>query len=382
VGSILFGEGVVNDALSILLFKTIYTNFVEKQGEDIGISALFPIIAGEAAWKLVLAAVIGIFCGLVASRIQFKYTSLKSDHIREMCNILLFGYLAYALGECFQCSGILALFFAGTTLAHYNWYNISESSKENSKITFHMISMICEAIAFVYVGISAINMQGTYYLRFSLLMFFILCFARLVVIAGLTLFLNQQRSFQFNWKQVLGLSSAGMVRGSISWAQALKIGMLCPIITSTTLLVVLLSTFVFGVLLPPIIKGLGLSDELDARPQLKNIGAQNNTMLSNESKELTEALLNEHAGMYTSDTFANTTLTATPESRLYRSCITSFRNLDDRLLKHYFGGRKRRGIDSRRNSYHQEPSTRQSKAQSINDSLSFDDMQTVNKQET
>ena len=43
--------------------------------------------------------------------------------------LFLFAYGSYALGESVELSGIMALFFCGIVLAHYNSYNLSKTSQ-------------------------------------------------------------------------------------------------------------------------------------------------------------------------------------------------------------------------------------------------------------
>ena len=42
-------------------------------------------------------------------------------------------YLSYVVSEQLQLSGILSVFFAGITMSHYTWHNITESSRVTTK---------------------------------------------------------------------------------------------------------------------------------------------------------------------------------------------------------------------------------------------------------
>ena len=46
----------------------------------------------------------------------------------ETALLFLFCYLCYSLAESMELSGIMALFFNGILLSHYNSYNLSETS--------------------------------------------------------------------------------------------------------------------------------------------------------------------------------------------------------------------------------------------------------------
>jgi NhaP-type Na+/H+ or K+/H+ antiporter len=45
--------------------------------------------------------------------------------VKETLLIFCFGYLAYATGEAFSMSGIIALLTSGVVMAHYAWYSLS-----------------------------------------------------------------------------------------------------------------------------------------------------------------------------------------------------------------------------------------------------------------
>ena len=49
-------------------------------------------------------------------------------------------------------SGIMALFFTGITLSHYNFYNLSESSQISSTYVFEAVASFSETIVFAYLG--------------------------------------------------------------------------------------------------------------------------------------------------------------------------------------------------------------------------------------
>lgn len=52
----------------------------------------------------------------------FKHTQLRKYPHKEIVVLFLCAYTAYAVGEAMYLSGIMALFFCGVVLSHYNWY--------------------------------------------------------------------------------------------------------------------------------------------------------------------------------------------------------------------------------------------------------------------
>ena len=94
--SLIFGESVLNDAVAIVLFKTIQ-GFGDGQGEG----ATFD---GEAVWIVFLqflgvsigSSVLGLCMGLLCSKI-FRMTNLKQHPKYELTILFLFRYVAIGL---------------------------------------------------------------------------------------------------------------------------------------------------------------------------------------------------------------------------------------------------------------------------------------------
>jgi sodium/hydrogen exchanger 8 len=74
------------------------------------------------------SVIIGVLTGLLCSYIC-RHTRLCDYPKYEISILLLFAYGSYALGEAIELSGIMALFFCGIVLAHYNSYNLSKTSQ-------------------------------------------------------------------------------------------------------------------------------------------------------------------------------------------------------------------------------------------------------------
>ena len=88
-----------------------------------------PSLAMEVSLQLLVSAIIGMFCGLLNARIFKAQPSLRHFPIHQTALVMLFGYLAYAAAEAFGVSGILTLFIAAVTQAHYAWHSLSKSAQ-------------------------------------------------------------------------------------------------------------------------------------------------------------------------------------------------------------------------------------------------------------
>jgi len=128
--SLVFGESVLNDAIAIALFKSFHKHYTinEEDEGDLSSSTDFsesdlPSVCLYFLTLSALSIIVGIGLGLVASFI-YRHTSLKKFPKFETSLLFLFCYLCYATAEAFDLSGILALFFHGVVLSHYNSYNL------------------------------------------------------------------------------------------------------------------------------------------------------------------------------------------------------------------------------------------------------------------
>ena len=122
----IFGEGIVNDAVAIILFNTI-NGFVAKDGKpEEGFYWYTPFrILGDFLLLGIGSILIGLAFGLIASLIFKHMRFLTVSAIKETLLILCFGYLAYAAAELIGMSGIISLLTSGIIMAHYAWFSLS-----------------------------------------------------------------------------------------------------------------------------------------------------------------------------------------------------------------------------------------------------------------
>ena len=129
LGAILFGEGIINSALSIVLFKTFFTAYTSNRtlllnGDSRGYTSPFDKgvslgnVTLEVLVQLINSCLIGVFFALACSALFVWQKSLRLYPIHQTSMIMLFGYTAYALAEVCNYSGILSLFAASVCLSH------------------------------------------------------------------------------------------------------------------------------------------------------------------------------------------------------------------------------------------------------------------------
>ena len=135
LGALIFGEGVLNDAISIVLFHVLMSNHARDDS-----SSAAPL--DQQAFKLVLEVTnevflsfaIGVSCGLANARLLKSLTYLREHPIHQTVLLLLFAYLAYTIAESVGVSGILTLFVTAVTQGHYSWHSLSKPAQVATKI--------------------------------------------------------------------------------------------------------------------------------------------------------------------------------------------------------------------------------------------------------
>ncbi|XP_065631223.1 sodium/hydrogen exchanger 4 [Quercus suber] len=270
--SLVFGEGVANDATSVVLFNAIQKLDVSRVD---GRTVLHVI--GDFFYLFLTSTALGVIAGLVAAYILKTLYFGRHSSIREISLMILIAYLSYMLSELLQLSGILTVFFCGILMSHYAWYDVTDSSRITTRHVFATMSFIAETFIFLYVGMDALDIEkwkitklsfGTLMAIYSTLIFLILLGRAAFVfpLSALSNYLNRkaERTEVITFKHQIIIWWAGLMRGAVSIALAFKqftySGVTWDPISATmitnTIIVVLFSTLVFGFITKPLISYL------------------------------------------------------------------------------------------------------------------------------
>ncbi|KAI3829605.1 hypothetical protein L1987_03731 [Smallanthus sonchifolius] len=266
--SLVFGEGVVNDATSVVLFNAI-TNF---DLSDMNTYTAFKF-AGNFLSLFVLSTLLGVLVGLLCSFIIRTLYFGRDSTDREVSLMILMAYLSYVLAEVFGLSGILTVFFCGIVMSHYAWHNVTINSQVTTKHAFATMSFIAEIFIFMYVGMDALDVEkwkfvndsprksfGASAVLLGLIMVGRACFVfPISIISNLT---TKPMENKIEFKQQITVWWAGLMRGAVSVALAYKkftgsdeqhMEPANALLITSTIIIVLFSTVVFGLLTKPII---------------------------------------------------------------------------------------------------------------------------------
>jgi sodium/hydrogen exchanger 8 len=152
--SVVFGEGVVNDATSVVLFNAIQKFDLSE------INAIMALkFVGNFFYLFITSTLLGVLVGLLSAFTIRKLCFGRHSTDREVAIMILMAYLSYMLAELFDLSGILTVFFCGIVMSHYTWHNVTESSRVTTKHVFSTLSFIAETFIFLYVGMDALDVE-------------------------------------------------------------------------------------------------------------------------------------------------------------------------------------------------------------------------------
>ncbi|KAK8633701.1 hypothetical protein V6N13_014540 [Hibiscus sabdariffa] len=268
--SVIFGEGVVNDATSIVLFNAVQSIDMDN------INALISLkLLGTFLYLFFSSTFLGIAAGLLSAFIIKTLYFGRHSTDREVALMMIMAYLSYMLAELLNLSGILTVFFCGIVMSHYTWHNVTESSRTTTKHAFATMSFIAETFIFLYVGMDALDIDkwkassasaGTF-VAVSTTLFALVLVGRAAFVYPLANFntcIRKRGSSNIEFRQQFIMWWAGLMRGAVTIALSYNQFSNSEnnntkdsaLMITSTMIVVLFSTVVFGSITKPLIEAV------------------------------------------------------------------------------------------------------------------------------
>ncbi|XP_027116086.1 sodium/hydrogen exchanger 1-like [Coffea arabica] len=266
--SLVFGEGVVNDATSIVIFNAVQNFDLSHVNTSVALKLI-----GNFIYLFITSTVLGVVAGLLSAFIIKKLYFGRHSTDREVALMMLMAYLSYMLAELFDLSAILTVFFCGIVMSHYTWHNVTESSRITTKHAFATLSFVAEIFIFLYVGMDALDIDKWKIvsdspktsIKVSSILLGLVLLGRAAFVFPLSLLSNLTKKSpeeKIHFKQQVTIWWAGLMRGAISMAlaynQFTRAGYTKlpgnSIMITSTITVVLFSTVVFGLMTKPLIR--------------------------------------------------------------------------------------------------------------------------------
>ncbi|TFK71185.1 sodium/hydrogen exchanger [Pluteus cervinus] len=144
--SIIFGESLLNDAVSIVMTLSQF------HGTEMYVGSLFHAI-GLFLVNFSVSMALGVAFGLGMS-LLLKHSSLNYYPSIETCLVALCAYTCYFFSTGLTMSGIVSLLFCGITLKHYAYHTMSRRTQRATKYIFSTLAQLSENFIFIYLGLS------------------------------------------------------------------------------------------------------------------------------------------------------------------------------------------------------------------------------------
>ncbi|XP_030975151.1 sodium/hydrogen exchanger 2-like isoform X3 [Quercus lobata] len=224
--SVVFGEGVVNDATSVVLFNAIQSFDLYHIDSVIALQFI-----GSFLYLFITSTMLGVLAGLLSAFMIKKLYFGRHSTDREVALMILMAYLSYMLAELFYLSAILTVFFCGIVMSHYTWHNVTESSRVTTKHAFATLSFVAEIFIFLYVGMDALDIDKWRFISdspgksvaVSSILLGLVLVGRAAFVFPLSFLSNLTKNSphdRISLKQQVTIWWAGLMRGAVSMALA------------------------------------------------------------------------------------------------------------------------------------------------------------------
>ncbi|XP_023775351.1 sodium/hydrogen exchanger 3 isoform X2 [Cyanistes caeruleus] len=264
---IVFGESLLNDAVTVVLYN-VFDSFVAIGAANVtgieclkGIVSFFVVSLG--------GTLVGIFFAFLLSLVS-RFT--KHVRIIEPGFVFIISYLSYLTAEMLSLSAILAITFCGICCQKYVKANISEQSSTTVRYTMKMMASGAETIIFMFLGISAVDPDiWTWNTAFILLTLVFISVYRVIGVIIQTWILNRYRTVQLEIIDQVVMSYGGL-RGAVAFA---LVALLDKdkvkdrnLFVSTTIIVVFFTVIFQGLTIKPLVQWLKVKKTEHREPKL------------------------------------------------------------------------------------------------------------------
>uniref|UniRef100_W5KES1 Sodium/hydrogen exchanger n=1 Tax=Astyanax mexicanus TaxID=7994 RepID=W5KES1_ASTMX len=264
---IVFGESLLNDAVTVVLYK-VYISFVEVGPGNVLTADYFKGVA-----SFLIVSIGGTLVGLIfAVILAFITRFTKKVRIIEPLFVFLLVYLAYLTAELFSLSAILSMTFCGIGCNKYVEANISQKSRTTVKYTMKTLASIAETIIFIFLGISAVDKSkwawDTGLVSCTLIFIFVF---RAMGVVGQTWILNKFRLIPLEKIDQVVMSYGGL-RGAVAFALVVLLDgeqvKAKDYFVATTIVVVFFTVMFQGLTIKPLVKWLKVPRSTNRKPTI------------------------------------------------------------------------------------------------------------------
>lgn len=315
---LVFGESILNDAVSIVLTNT-FQDLANETADDT--SSRFTHALADFLRMMIGSALLGVLLGLI-SALLMKWLDLRKTPSLEMGMMLIFSYIPYGLAEGLKLSGIMAILFAGIVMSHYTHHNLSLVTQINIQQTLRTLAYMAETSVFAYLGMAIFSFQHNFQPAFVIWSIVLLLLARALNIYPLSWVLNHFRDTKITKRMQFIMWFSGL-RGAICYVLSLHLELDSDekrhVIITTSLIIVLFTILILGGATYPVVKCLRVQEFRDIP----------NGWTMSKTEEMGKALESDHISELTEEEYEERFISARPE-------LKGFAYLDAKYLIPFF----------------------------------------------
>ncbi|KAI6177019.1 Sodium/hydrogen exchanger [Aphelenchoides bicaudatus] len=251
---LVFGESLLNDAVTIVLYNTFRPFSVGDSNKMQIVDVLSCVVSFliVSFGGIAIGFIFGCLTGLVT-----KFT--KKVQIYQPLLCLLIPYLSYCFAECIGVSGILALTVCGLTIKRYMTANLDESTLVSFNYVLKTLSSSAETIIFIMLGVSVSTHKHCFNFPFIAVALASCLIFRFCIVVGMSTILNQFGEPKIRFVDQFVMSYGG-IRGAVcyglvvSWHRDAKSEH--EMFISTALIVILMTSIIQGCSIKKIVECL------------------------------------------------------------------------------------------------------------------------------
>ncbi|XP_049724877.1 sodium/hydrogen exchanger 8 isoform X5 [Loxodonta africana] len=298
---LVFGESILNDAVSIVLTNTA-EGLTRKNMSDVSGWQTFLQALGYFLKMFFGSAALGTLTGLI-SALVLKHIDLRKTPSLEFGMMIIFAYLPYGLAEGISLSGIMAILFSGIVMSHYTHHNLSPVTQILMQQTLRTVAFLCETCVFAFLGLSIFSFPHKFEISFVIWCIVLVLFGRAVNIFPLSYLLNFFRDHKITPKMMFIMWFSGL-RGAIPYALSLHLDLepmeKRQLIGTTTIIIVLFTILLLGGSTMPLIRLMDIEDAKARRRSKKDVNLSKTEKMGNtiESEHLSELTEEEYEAHY------------------------------------------------------------------------------------
>ncbi len=248
--AIVFGESVLNDAVAMVITRTI--EFYEESVAVVAIDTipgylLFFKSLGEFVGIFGASFLVGAIMGCLTAALT-KFTHIRNYPQLESTLFVLMSYSTFLMAEVFNLTGIVSVLSCGICQAHYTYNNLSDESRIVTRQFFGLLNFMAENFIFCYVGVSMFTFpKHNFDATFIFGSFFAIMVGRAINIYPISFLLNLGRKTKITWNLQHMLFLSGL-RGAIAFALAIRntLSEARQMIFTATLVIVMVTVVLCG----------------------------------------------------------------------------------------------------------------------------------------